>query len=167
MTVQMCSRPSRAAHGQAPGSQAWNSQASQPQSRALASTPDVYLKHLDSGHGIPIVSKSGVLLMWADEPVVRSLIRDAKVRPMGTKRCVQKLEWIGRELKPIAQAEEVAGYKPSEFKQTKYSYDWETDDNPVNVWTLRYLANHTQPIFLAVAAACGGVRTIRRRKRAA
>ncbi len=120
---------------------------------------------LVDGH-IPVRDPdSGSLLFWADIQTITERIRAGTIKPHGSHRCVRELHWIGPRLTIVPIAEEQAGYKPSGWRKIRYSYDYETDSNPKNVWALYELPNHTQAIFLAVAASCGGVRALKKKRR--
>lgn len=98
--------------------------------------------------------QSGLLLLWGDEATILSWITQGKVRPVAKNNVVRKLEWIGPKIRVITREEEARGYKSSEWRRTQYSYDWETQDNPKNVWAMKLLPNHTRAIYCAVAIEC-------------
>jgi hypothetical protein len=120
-----------------------------------------------TGGYIPILHlNSNEVVCWAEPDVAIRYIREGKVKPIGHRNSIQKLVWCDPKVQMFAIAEEMEGYKPSRERRTRYAYNWETDDNPKNVWTLKHLSSSTQPIFLAVASDCGGVteKRIRRRR---
>lgn len=127
----------------------------------------MYLHHLETHRGLPVYDpNSNALVLWATEEFVRQCISQGKIKPvMAARKCVQRLIWTGPKTTIVPIPEEMAGYKPSEARPTRYSHNRDTEDNPVNVWTLIHLADSTQAIFLAVAMQCGGVLKAKRKKR--
>ncbi len=88
------------------------------------------------------------------EEIALAYIERGLVQPIGTRRCIRELRWLGDPLPNVTLPEEAAGYKPSEYRPTKYSYDWETDDNPQNCWSLKLLKSSTRALFLKVLIDC-------------
>jgi hypothetical protein len=114
----------------------------------------VYLKHLLTDRGLLVHDRRTGAIAFLAEDVVFAQIKIGRIQPVGNRRAIHELRWLGPEWKPVVLAEEAAGYKPSEARPTHYSYDWATDDNPENCWTLLRLSKSTRPIFLEVVTDC-------------
>ncbi len=114
----------------------------------------MYLKHLENSRGYTVSDPRNGAYFWASEAMVIAFLKDGRIRPQGTKKCVTALHWFGVLLTPADNAQETAGYKPSESRPTRYSHNHETETNPEKVWTLIYLPGSTASIFLAVARSC-------------
>jgi hypothetical protein len=114
----------------------------------------VYLKHLLTDRGLLVHDRRTAAITYLAEDVVLALIKDGRIQPIGNRRAIHELRWFGTPWKPVTLAQEAAGYKPSEARPTHYSYDWETDDNPQNCWTLLRLPKATRKIFLEVVTDC-------------
>jgi hypothetical protein len=136
----------------------------------------VYLKHLINNRGLTVYDPaSDAVVFWADEVIVREKIREGKIRAVGNRKCIQRLEWIGPQLSTARIIKkEFSSYSPSPARgPKKYSHNQERtstdqryvapfDENIDGVWTMVRLPNSTQIVFLAVAAQCGA-RIFRRR----
>ncbi len=115
----------------------------------------MYLKHLAThGELITVLDPRTRGICFMTEELVLDRIRLGLIKPIGTKRCVRELHWQGTPWRAVVSTDEAAGYKPSEPRPTKYSYDYETEDNPQNCWTLKRLPNSTAPIFRKIVNDC-------------
>jgi hypothetical protein len=114
----------------------------------------LYLKHLLTHRGLPAHDPRTGGILFMSEAIALDYVSRGLVQAIGSKRCIRELRWLGTPLRNVTTPEEAAGYKPSEYRPTKYSYDWETSDNPQNCWTLRRLSNSTGPIFRKVVTGC-------------
>jgi hypothetical protein len=115
----------------------------------------VYLKHLLTHRGILVHDRRSGAIGFFDEEAVLARIKSGRFQAIGNRRAIHEIRNCGEPpWKPVTLAEEAAGYKPSEARPTHYSYDWETDDNPQNCWTLLRLPKATRKIFLEVVTDC-------------
>jgi hypothetical protein len=84
-------------------------------------------------------AKTFELISWASPAIVHEFLQAGKLKTVGTKRQVRQLLWIGPPISLARQTPaqiEREDYKPADWKQTKYSHNHETRDNPEKVWTL-------------------------------
>ena len=115
----------------------------------------MYVKHLLTDRGIPVHDRRTGAIGFFDEPTILSLIKTGIFQPVGNRRAIHEIRNVGPTLwKLVTLAEELAGYKPSEARPTKYSHNRETSDNPANVWTLIRLSKRTRGIFTEVVTNC-------------
>ena len=121
--------------------------------------PSVHLDHLIFDGRIAIAdpdSRKVIYRVPLEE--AEALILAGRVVPVGTRRKVKALHWIGPAL---PHQDELNDSGSTLHHRDKYWYKHETQTNPPNVYALRMLPRWTQGIFLAVAASCGGVRKIK------
>jgi hypothetical protein len=99
--------------------------------------------------------RTGALLKMSEEAALDYIERGLVV-PIGPLRCISELHWVGTAvIENITTPEEAAAYRASRSQKlnTKYFYDFETRENPPDVFAL-FRQDGNRKIFLAVAASC-------------
>jgi hypothetical protein len=89
-------------------------------------------------------------------PELSKLFLDSgKAKAIRTRRVIESLVWIAAlPLDAPVQVQDTTVYPPGHDRPMAYSYKWETEDNPQNVWALAKLRNSTRDIFMAVVIDC-------------
>lgn len=137
----------------------------------------MYLKHLVCKDGrIAVVDPElNRVAFHVTEPEAEAWIESGKILAVGTRRRILALHWAGPKLtaRQCPELREFLQGGPDIRKKTRYSHDRDTQFNIEKVWTHSLggldpggedIPESLRAIFLAVAASCGGVKLIRRKR---
>lgn len=110
---------------------------------------------------VEVVNQEGSLISWATPDIAQEFVDQGKAKPYTRNVQIRCLVWIGPAVTPAnLRIEDKTLYKPSTFRQTKYSHNHETpdrgriDDTVEKVWTLLRILNRDRAIFTAVLDGC-------------
>lgn len=91
---------------------------------------------------IPVLYPSGAFYKYVTQREAHQMIRARTAEGLGTKTKLRRIQLIQGPARPVAG--------------TKYSFDHETDENPVNVFTLRKITHLDRDLFMQVQTDCLG-----------
>ncbi len=93
-----------------------------------------------TGEYIRVLYPSGALYRHVTAPEARRMIRNGIAEGLGTRTKLRTVQLLDGPSRPVAG--------------TKYSFDHETDENPVNVFTLRKITHLERDLFRTVQTSC-------------
>lgn len=93
-----------------------------------------------TGDYIRVLYPSGALYRNVTAFEARRLIRSGVAEGLGTRTKLRTVQLLAGPARPVAG--------------TKYSFDHETDENPVNVFTFRKITNLERDLFMQVQTDC-------------